>query len=194
MMIKNDISVLIGRVRNGLVHHRRTWLPYGAVLLCLAGIWFCWDDGSAGQKSIREKKNESRSSSPVFSSPNGDVQDKTEAGTLVYGTAHARRYQPLPDLFAHRLPKKTMAEQVPSVVVPVDTMQEKQEEKKKEKPLPTACGMVENGSQRFVFLQYQEETKVYGVGDAVGEYRIVYINQAAVGLQQGDAIIEIPLS
>ena len=87
-----------------------------------------------------------------------------------------------------------MAEQVPSVVVPVDTMQEKQEEKKKEKPLPTACGMVENGSQRFVFLQYQEETKVYGVGDAVGEYRIVYINQAAVGLQQGDAIIEIPLS
>lgn len=189
-MIKNDISVLIGRVRNGLVHHRRTWLPYGAILLCLAGIWFCWDDGSAGQTIIREKKNESRSSSPVFSAQNNDSQEQTATGTLVYGTAHARRYQPLPDLFAHHLPKKTMEEQVPSVGVPGHTTSEK----RKEKPLPKVCGIVKNGSQRLVFLQYHTETNVYGVGDVLDVYRIVYINEAAVGLQQEESIIEIPLS
>lgn len=193
-MIKNDISVLIGRVRNGLVHHRRTWLPYGAILLCLAGIWFCWDDGSTGQTIIREKKNESRSSSPVFSAQNNDSQEQTATGTLVYGTAHARRYQPLPDLFAHHLPKKTMEEQVPSVGVLGHTMSEKKEEKRKEKPLPKVCGIVKNGSQRLVFLQYHAETNVYGVGDVLDVYRIVYINEAAVGLQQEESIIEIPLS
>lgn len=193
-MIKNDISVLIGRVRNGLVHHRRTWLPYGAILLCLAGIWFCWDDGSAGQTIIREKKNESRSSSPVFSAQNNDSQEQTATGTLVYGTAHARRYQPLPDLFAHHLPKKTMEEQVPSIGVPGHTTSEKKEEKKKEKPLPKVCGIVQNGSQRLVFLQYHTETNIYGVGDVLDVYRIVYINEAAVGLQQEESIIEIPLS
>ena len=113
---------------------------------------------------------------------------------MVYGTAHARRYQPLPDLFAHHLPKKTMEEQVPSVGVPGHTTSEKKEEKKKEKPLPKVCGIVQNGSQRLVFLQYHTETNVYGVGDVLDVYRIVYINEAAVGLQQEESIIEIPLS
>lgn len=190
-MIKNDISVLIGRVRNGLVHHRRTWLPYGAILLCLAGIWFCWDDRSTGQEPIREKKNESRSSSPVFSAANGDVQEKKETGTLVYSTAAARQSKPLPDLFAHSLPKKTMAETAP----PAATQPQKAARKgeTKQVSLPKVCGVVENGGQTLVFLQHDNKTNVYGIGDVLNGYRIVYINTRAVGLQKEDVIIEIPM-
>ena len=191
-MIKNDISVLIGRVRNGLVHHRRTWLPYGAILLCLAGIWFCWDDRSTGQKLIREKKNENRSSSPVFSAQHGDLQEKKEIGTLVYSTAAARQSKPLPDLFAHSLPKKTMAEAAPPAVISPPKTEQKGETKQAP-PLPKVCGAMENGGQTLVFLQQDNKTNVYGIGDVLNGYRIVYINTHAVGLQKEDVIIEIPM-
>lgn len=191
-MIKNDISVLIGRVRNGLVHHRRTWLPYGAILLSLTGIWFCWDDRSIGQESIREKKNESRSSSPVFSAPNDDRQEKKEIGTLVYSTAAVRQSKPLPDLFAHSLPKKTMAEAASAAVIQTQKTVQKGETKQTS-TLPKACGTVENAGQTLVFLQYDNKTNVYGVGDMLSGYRILYINTRAVGLQKEDVIIEIPM-
>lgn len=191
-MIKNDISVLIGRVRNGLVHHRRTWLPYGAILLSLTGIWFCWDDRSPGQELIREKKNESSSSSPVFSASNDGLQEKKETGTLVYSTAAARQSKPLPDLFAHSLPKKTMVEAaLPAEIQPRKTAEKG--ETKKASPLPNVCGTVENGGQTWVFLQYDSKTNVYGVGDVLNGYRIVYINAHAVGLQKEDILIEIPM-
>lgn len=191
-MIKNDISVLIGRVRNGLVHHRRTWLPYGAILLSLTGIWFCWDDRSIGQESIREKKNESRSSSPVFSAPNDDRQEKKETGTLVYSTAAVRQSKPLPDLFAHSLPKKTMAEAVSAAVIQTQKTVQKGETKQAS-TLPKVCGTVENAGKTLVFLQYDNKTNVYGVGDMLSGYRILYINTRAVGLQKEDVIIEIPM-
>lgn len=191
-MIKNDISVLIGRVRNGLVHHRRTWLPYGAILLSLTGIWFCWDDRSIGQESIREKKNESRSSSPVFSAPNDDRQEKKETGTLVYSTAAVRQSKPLPDLFAHSLPKKTMAEAASAAVIQTQKTVQKGETKQAS-TLPKVCGTVENAGKTLVFLQYDNKTNVYGVGDMLSGYRILYINTRAVGLQKEDVIIEIPM-
>lgn len=192
-MIKNDISVLIGRVRNSLVHHKRTWLPYGAILLCLAGIWFCWDDSSAGREIIREKENAGRSSSPVFSASNSDASEKKESGVLVYSTASALRHKPLPDLFAHSLPKKTVAENTPPAAVLKDTTKKEAGLKEKEPSWPKVCGVVDNGGQKLVFLQHHTETKVYGIGDIWEGYCIVYINAHAVGLQKEGQIIEIQM-
>ena len=66
-------------------------------------------------------------------------------------------------------------------------------ETKKASPLPNVCGTVENGGQTWVFLQYDSQTNVYGVGDVLNGYRIVYINAHAVGLQKEDVLIEIPM-
>lgn len=189
-MMKINISILMGHVRNWLVHHKRTWLPYGAILLCLAGIWFCWDEGSSGrQEIIREKKSDvGRSSSPVFSAPNDQEQGKTKKGKLVHSTAKAVRYGPLPNLFADALPKKRVDERAPSAPSP-----KKEEEKNtvQAQTRPVLQGIMNNGGARLAFLADGKEVRVYVVGDCIGSYRIAYINEQAVGLERNEEVIEL---
>ena len=105
-MIKRNLSALRHLVRNAAAHHRNTWLPYGVILLCLAGIWWGWDGVPSGrQEIIRETKNDTSSSPPVFSASDRDEEEERPEGRLVEGTAPSLRRRPLPDIFAGSAPK-----------------------------------------------------------------------------------------
>ncbi len=189
MPIKLNTAHLVRLGRNCLVHHKRTWLPYGVILLCLAGIWFCWDDyPSERQETIRETAKREDSQSPVFSALPQDTNQEAPSGDLVYGTAQTQRRRPLPDLFAGSLPKKAAVPAASSgAVLP-----------KEHAPaaaasvvvVPSPCGIMRHGSQRLVFLRGRTQTKVCAVGDECDGFRVVYIHEQAVGLAKDGQILE----
>ena len=82
MGIRNKSAACLEWIRNYTVHHTKTWLPYGAILLFLAGVWFLWDGPTDRQETIREKEIATRSLSPAFSSSDqtSSAIEKTTAG------------------------------------------------------------------------------------------------------------------
>ena len=166
MEIRNKVLFALQKVRNGIVQHRKTWLPYIGILVCLGAIWTWWDEPSQGK------------------------------GNLVYDVRPALRYKPLPDLFAGSLPKKTAAPEAVPLPVPAaapEEVKEQPEKEKKEGTLPVVCGAVHEGDIHLVILKWQGQTATCAVGEWWNGWYIAYVNRQAAGLQRDGRVFEIPL-
>lgn len=196
MEIRNKVLSVLQRVRNGIVQHRKTWLPYMGIFVCLGAIWMWWDEPSQGQEyTKRDAAQHEAGSHPVFSTHD---EGKREHGNenLVYDVRPALRYQPLPDLFASSLPKKTVApEAIPPEVPPAAPKEEKQqpEKEKKEWALPVVCGVVHEGDIHLVILKWQGQTATCAAGEWWNGWYVAYVNRQATGLQRDGRVFEIPL-
>lgn len=184
MTIRNKCNSVAHTVRDFLVHHRNTWLPYGAILVFLTSLWFLWDGPEGQTQTIRETKNDVRSSSPVFSATE---TEKPSPGALVYSTASSIRTKPLPDLFAPSLPKQEAEKQatpgVPIAALPPSGTQQPQRTVR-ELTWPTVRGTMQSGAHHFVILSSGTETKICGPGDSIDGFYIAYVHAWAVGLQK----------
>ncbi len=195
MEIRNKVLSALPKVRNGLVHHRKTWLPYVGILVCLGAIWLWWDEPQGQEYMKRDAVQHTAGAHPVFSAHD---EGKREHGNenLVYDVRPALRYQPLPDLFASSLPKKTVApEAIPPEVPPAAPKEEKQqpEKEKKEWALPVVCGAVHEGDIHLVILKWQGQTATCAAGEWWNGWYIAYVNRQAAGLQRDGQVFEIPL-
>lgn len=197
-MIRRSWQTAVQRVRNFLVHQRKTWLPYGAILVVLTGIWFLWDGPEGQTHTIREKQSDQRSTSPVFST--ADTKKKTDSpGTLVYGTAQSIRTKPLPDLFAPALPEQDAGAPEPTVSVPIIApVPEKKTAHQAEKPQqalvwPTVHGSIRSGAKRLVIVSSPQGTRVCAAGDWFDSFYIAYVHEWAVGIQKDAETREFPL-
>ena len=78
MEIRNKVLFALQKVRNGIVQHRKTWLPYIGILVCLGAIWTWWDEPSQGQEHMkRDAAQHEAGSHPVFS-----ASDEAERETV----------------------------------------------------------------------------------------------------------------
>lgn len=97
--MRNRLSAYSHLVWNILVHHAKTWLPYGVILACLTGIWFWWDGPASDQNVVvRETKNYTDSPPPSFLHKKAGPPSKGE-GKCIHSLAGIRRTKPLVDLF-----------------------------------------------------------------------------------------------
>ncbi len=129
MEIRNKVLFALQKVRNGIVQHRKTWLPYIGILVCLGAIWTWWDEPSQGQEHMkRDAAQHEAGSHPVFSASD-EAERGNGKGNLVYDVRPALRYKPLPDLFAGSLPKKTAAPEA----VPLRLKKSRNNRKKRKK-------------------------------------------------------------
>lgn len=192
MEINTKVSTVATNVRNFLVHHRRTWLPYGAILAFLTGVWFVWDGPGESTTEIRETKSEARSSSPVFVATDADEM-KEPGGTMVYSTASSVRTKPLPDLFGQPLPKKEVAPMAPMAALPASGDTAKPAQLPAPLQWPTVQGMMQSGAKRVVMLRRGQETKVCAAGEWFDGFYVAYIHEWAVGLTKDGQSREVPL-
>lgn len=192
MMTRNKISTVVARVRNFLVHHRRTWLPYGAILAFLTGVWFVWDGPGESTTQIRETKSETRSSSPVFSTT--DKNDGTEVGgTMVYSTASSVRTKPLPDLFGQPVPKKEAVTATSIAPIKMDGKAATPTPASLPVQWPAVQGVMQSGAKRLVMLRSGQETKVCAAGEWIDGFYVEYVHEWAVGLSKDGQSREFPL-
>lgn len=190
MTIKNKCISVAKTVRDFLVHHRKTWLPYGAILVFLTSLWFLWDGPEKQTQTIRETKNEDRSSSPVFSATE---KMASPSGELVYSTASGIRMKPLPDLFARSLPKQETRPQTP----PQPVTAAKPASTATVKPhiiWPVVRGTVQSGTKGFVILSSGTETKLCGPGDYIDGFYVLALYEWAVVLSKDGQDKEILLT
>lgn len=196
MEIRNRVLSVLQKVRNGIVQHRKTWLPYIGILVCLGAIWIWWDEPSQGQEQMkRDAAQHEAGSHPVFSASD-EAERKDGKGDLVYDVRPALRYKPLPDLFAGSLPKKTAAPEAVQPPVPAAVPEEAKEKPKKEKKewmLPVVCGAVHEGDNHLVILKWQGQTATCAAGERWNGWYIAYVNRQAAGLQRDGRVFEIPL-
>lgn len=198
MMIKNKLVVLASRARNFLAHYKQTWLPYGAVLLLLAGVWYGWEGNPAQpQTTIRETKHSHDASSPVFSSSGTDAGKMKNGGTLVYSTAAARRKKPLDNLFS-TLPKKGTEPQIVqsemlSEDIPKNSKQISGEVRNQAARItePVVCGIICADTENIVILRAGTITKTCRTGDTFAGWYVAYVNTRAVGLIGNEQIVEV---
>ncbi len=174
-MIKRNLSALRHLVRNAAAHHRNTWLPYGVILLCLAGIWWGWDGVPSGrQEIIRETKNDTGSSPPVFSASDRDEEEDRHEGRLVEGTAPSLRRRPLPDIFAGSAPKSAADSEEkarPAAAAPAAEQ-------------PVLCGTMEHNGAYLALFRYSGETLVCAAGDSFGGYTVVSVYKDGAQLEK----------
>lgn len=184
------------KVRNGIVQHRKTWLPYIGILVCLGAIWTWWDEPSQGQEHMkRDAAQHEAGSHPVFSTSD-EAERGNGKGNLVYDVRPALRYKPLPDLFAGSLPKKTAAPETVQPPVPTAApkeVKEQPEKEKKEGTLPVVCGAVHEGDIHLVILKWQGQMATCAAGEWWNGWYIAYVNRQAAGLQRDGRVFEIPL-
>ena len=196
MEIRNKVLSAPQKVRNGIVQHRKTWLPYIGILVCLGAIWTWWDEPSQGQEHMkRDAAQHEAGSHPVFSAPD-EAERGNNKGNLVYDVRPALRYKPLPDLFAGSLPKKTAAPEAVQLPVPAaapEEVKEQPEKEKKEGTLPVVCGAVHEGDIHLVILKWQGQTATCAAGEWWNGWYIAYVNRQAAGLQRDGRVFEIPL-
>lgn len=198
MTIKNSLPQIAVRARNYLAHHKKTWLPYGVILLLLTGVWCIWDGPEHTSTTIREPKNHNDSLAPVLSSPGGEKEKTKQENALVYSTAAARRKKPLGNLFGSALPKEDTAQKVGQEVK--ESHVEDKEKIEKIKPLnnskalptaPIACGTICTDVEHLVILQSGSVTRTCQAGDTFEGWYVAYVNGQAVGLIRNDEVIEI---
>ena len=157
-----------------------------------------WDEPSQGQEyTKRDAAQHEAGSHPVFSTHD---EGKREHGNenLVYDVRPALRYQPLPDLFASSLPKKTVApEAIPPEVPPAAAIKKKANNHEKEKErmgaCPVVCGAVHEGDIHLVILKWQGQTATCAAGEWWNGWYVAYVNRQATGLQRDGRVFEIPL-
>lgn len=174
-MIKHNLSSLRNLIKNVSAHHRNTWLSYGVILLCLAGIWWGWDGVPSGrQEIIRETKNDKGSSPPVFSASGMDEETGHHEGTLIAGTASSLRRRPLPDIFAGSAPKSAAesAEEIRPAVL------------SQAAEWPVLCGTMEYNGAYLAFFQHHEESLVCAEGDSFDGYTVVSICNNSAQLEK----------
>ena len=135
MEIRNKVLSALPKVRNGLVHHRKTWLPYVGILVCLGAIWLWWDEPQGQEYMKRDAVQHTAGAHPVFSASE-KVEKGNDKGDLVYDVRPALRYKSLPDLFAGSLPKKTAAPEAVPLPVPAAAPKKDKEPPKKDKEPP----------------------------------------------------------
>ena len=91
MEISNKVLSALQKVRNGIVQHRKTWLPYIGILVCLGAIWTWWDEPSQGQEHMkRDAAQHEAGSHPVFSASD-EAERGNGKGNLVYDVRPALR-------------------------------------------------------------------------------------------------------
>lgn len=196
MTIKTNLYHTARNMKNFAVQHKKQILPYGAVFVCLTGLWLVWEGRGEEGTIIRETKSESRSSSSVFSHAQNEKQNTPTDGTLVMSTAGAIRQRPLPDLFA-RSAALTKTETTPvrtnGPAAPTATPKDGHAAKEAAPSWPLVVGTMQSGAKRFVVLKDNEDTKICAPGEQFHETYVAYIHEWAVGLSQGEHTIEIPL-
>jgi ABC-type nickel/cobalt efflux system permease component RcnA len=198
-MIRNKAMQLIACVRNYLAHYKQTWLPYGAILLVLAGVWYGWETiPTQSQQTIRETKNHDDSSPPVFDARQGEADQQSNGGTLVCSTAAGRRKKPLGDMFASVLPKKDAAveelqqeKMIDAAHIKKHSVTTEQQPRKASLSVPTVCGTICTEQGRVVVLQSQQLTRSCQTGETFAGWYIAYINSQAIGLVNQGELIEI---
>lgn len=88
--MKDKIIYVAQSVRNLSIHHVRTVLPYGVILLVLGGVGFLWDGNPTEmQADSREKTQTEHASSPSFTATAQQNGEDGREGTLLFGTAAA---------------------------------------------------------------------------------------------------------
>lgn len=184
-------------VWNILVHHAKTWLPYGVILVCLTGIWFWWDGPASNQNVvIRETKNHQDSPSPSF------LQKKTgpslrNGGTCLYSLAGIRRTKPLADLFEPAAGRQTAGtEEKKDNELEKQNKQDKQIGKDRQTrshpdPVPQVCGTMEETGRRLILLTNGQKSQACAVGESFGSWQIVYISPGVAGLAKEGVIHEV---
>lgn len=199
MMIKNKATQLVACVRNYLAHYKQTWLPYGAILLLLAGVWYGWETiPTQSQQTIRETKNHDDSSPPVFDARESDADIQSNGGTLICSTVTARRKKPLGDIFVSVLPKQGTAAEASQQDKMMDADDKKKNRAKTERQsgnsslrVPMVCGTICTEQGRLVVLQSQQLTRVCQAGESFAGWYIAYINSQAIGLVHQGELIEM---
>lgn len=188
MVTKNNLLSALQKVRNGIVQHRRAWLPYAGILVCLGAIWIWWDEPQ-GQENMKRETSQHAGTSPVFS-----VSEEGEKGGPVCDVRSALCYKPLPDLFGGSLPKKTAVPEAAQPPAPAVPEKSKSKEKaKKEVPRPAVCGAVHQDGTHLVILKWQGQTAACAAGEWWNGWYIAYVNSRAVGLQRDEEFFEVPL-
>lgn len=195
MEIRNKVLSALPKVRNGLVQHRKTWLPYVGILVCLGAIWLWWDEPQGQEYMKRDAVQHTAGAHPVFSASE-KVEKGNDKGDLVYDVRPALRYKSLPDLFAGSLPKKTAAPEAVPLPVPAAAPKKDKEPPKKDKKewtLPIVCGAVHEGEVHLVILKWQGQTATCAAGEWWNGWYVAYVNRQATGLQRDGRVFEIPL-
>ena len=192
--MRNRLSAYGHFVWNILVHHAKTWLPYGVILVCLTGIWFWWDGPASKQNIvIRETKNHHDSPPPSF------LQKKTgpslkNGGTCRYSLTGTRRTKPLADIFEHSAGTPAVGAEGKKEKGP--EKQEKQNRKDRQMPsqsirVPQVCGTMEEKGRRLILLSNGQKSQACAAGDSFDSWQIVYISPGVAGLSKEGVIHEV---
>lgn len=134
-----------------------------------------------------------------------EQKDGTEAGEAICSVQGALRYRPLPDLFAPALPDKAAAQVTPVATVKtqaavkaaspqIAAVKQTADTKKEEtREIPLVCGAVHQGRQHLAILQAGKTVQSYAAGEICSGWRVVYVNESAVGLEREGQILELAL-
>lgn len=193
----NRLSAYGHLVWNILVHHAKTWLPYGVILVCLTGIWFWWDGPASKQNVvIRETKNHHDSPPPSF------LQKKTgpslkNVGTCRYSLAGTRRTKPLADLFEPASGTKVAGTEEKKTNAPEKQKEQGKQNRKDVKThsrpiqVPQVCGTMEEKGRRLILLSNGQKSQACAAGDSFDSWQIVYISPGVAGLSKEGVIHEV---
>ena len=192
--MKDKIIYVAQSVRNLSIHHVRTVLPYGVILLVLGGVGFLWDGNPTEmQADSREKTQTEHASSPSFTATAQQNGEDAREGTLLFGTAAARKRHPLPDLFASAMPKRAEAG-TPENGKASSGDKDGNESVGKQPAVmqfPQVCGRVQNGAATVVILALGNESKACVQGEYFGGFYISYIAAFSVVLEKDGQAWEI---
>lgn len=192
--MRNRLSAYSHLVWNILVHHAKTWLPYGVILACLTGIWFWWDGPASDQNVVvRETKNHTDSPPPSFLHKKAGPPSKGE-GRCIHSLAGIRRTKPLADLFESPVAMETAGKEAKKEDNP--EQKEKQNGREKERlsrpvPLPQVLGVLEEGGRRLILLSNGLRSQACAAGESFDSWQIAYISHGVAGLSKEGVIHEV---
>lgn len=193
----NRLSAYGHLVWNILVHHAKTWLPYGVILVCLTGIWFWWDGPASKQNVvIRETKNHHDSPPPSFLQKKTGPSSKN-GGTCRYSLAGTRRTKPLADLFEPASGTTVAGTEEKKTNEPEKQKEQGEPNRKDMKThsrpiqVPQVCGTMEEKGRRLILLSNGQKSQACAAGDSFDSWQIVYISPGVAGLAKEGVIHEV---
>lgn len=209
MVTQDKLRAMMIAVKHYIARQYKKWLPYGAILIFLAGICFFENGTSIDliRQTTGEVKHSENVSSPVFVSQEQKTieeqpsskkhyknegisgAESVESVICVYDVSAVRRNRHMPDLFEKHMQhmEKTGSSQTK------EKNAEKSQEKISHELFPRYCGFMESSGRRLVLLQSGKDTRPCAVGDPIADYIVMYIHMNAIGLKKEGKLIEIQI-
>lgn len=190
MEIKDKAAALGKIVAAYVSRYRSAWVPYVLIAVFLAGVWIFWNGTTKHDQITGEMKDSKESSSPLFHC------EKTgnEEARLVCGITKLQRTKPLPDLFAGTETVSPDNPVLPPISAQILFEEKKKEEKAKKQVVPVSpqlCGFIETEGRSVAILSAGGHSRSCAVGESIGGWRVAYINDGTVGLENNGIIIEL---